>query len=219
MIAQPAWAFLESFDQDDASPPSEAPITDRVTPPGSIPLSAAPSVAQLEEAYNRGVQVGVAEGWGMREAEFAHAVAQADARVEQAKIEAADALIHRLQSELQREVEALGDQIADRLMDLLTPVLRRFLNDQMFSDLLTEARAITLGKQAIRMEIGVPADCVERVRNSLSQMSASGDLVADVRLSVTTGPEITLHCEDTVIETRLGAWMALLGEAIGDDSR
>jgi len=157
---------------------------------------------------------------GAREEAFA------EARAEFEQVRAADRAEHerRLEERERQFAETTGGVLLGQLSDGLariehaiceqtTRVLGRFLDkairERALAELSETVTALVAGGEAVKVKIVGPEALVERLRQLLDASSAPA-----IELTVGTTPDVTVSIDDTIIETRIAAWMDHVNAAV-----
>ena len=161
--------------------------------------------------------------------ESARAEALAEARAEFEQIRAADRAEHeRCLVERERQfAETTGGVLLGHLSDGLARiertlceeaahVLARFLDtavrERALAELSETVAALVAGAGAVTVKVAGPEPLLERLREGFdaSRMPA-------IELTVNSAPEVTVTIDDTIIETRIAAWMNRVNAAVGGE--
>lgn len=207
MMVQPAALYLTHFDQE----PELVPGFDLGAAPDLAPIFVSPAEKEGEdrEALLEAVrESGRAEG-----AEAARA--EAEAEREQMR-EAFDAqLAAERQKWLEEQGEALqqslataAQQIREMLAESVGQVLRPFivesLRRQMIDELIEHVTILTASHEALAVRITGPADLIQYLQGKLAALPVAIDYEAG------EGVDVQVVAAQTVIETRLQAWIDLI---------
>lgn len=169
--------------------------------------SEAASKVKLAESHTRGY----AEGRAAAETEFA---ARLDAqqqdfvqRLAAARREWSEAEGAVLSDALVGAVNELEARLAETTARILQPFLEAEIRRAAIAELVTAVEAILVRDKAARIEITGPDDLLaivrDRLPDSVPATFASGQ-AADIRVII----------DQTVLETRLGAWVSAIREAV-----
>lgn len=215
-MGQPVHKFLEDF---DGGPECAAPeVHGRGWEPRiAASRSAPPSGAQLDEAYAKGLEAGIAEGWAMRQNEIDQARADVEAQFQAALTGLSGTVLEQLSTGLARQLDALHGKLADQVLDLLVPVLKHALTQRAVQEIAAELHGLVVGRGALAIELCGPPELVERVWQLHLERSqaASEPPIADVRIIQAASVEVRLVCGDSIVETRLAEWIGKITEALG----
>lgn len=165
------------------------------------------SNARMAETHARGY----AEGRVAAEAEFAAKIeAQREdfeRRLAAARKNWCDAEGAALSDALVRTVKDLEARLAETTARILQPFLEADVRRAAIAELVATIDAVLVRDKVARIEITGPDDLLgilrARLPDKVAATFASSD-TCDIRVTI----------DQTVLETRLGAWMAAIGEAI-----
>jgi hypothetical protein len=216
MMGQPVHKFLEDFDgASDSSAQADpaCPWEPRIAAARTTPITA----AQLDEAYSKGLEVGIAEGWAMREGEIAQARADAEAQFRMECSQLSEVVQQQLSTGLTRQLEGFCNRLEDQLLDVLIPVLRFAIAENALREFVSELHDLAMSPGALAIELSGPAELVERVWQLHLEwaQAASEPPMAEVRVCHGASPEIRLVCGDKVVETRVGEWVGRISGVLG----
>lgn len=162
--------------------------------------------ARAAESHARGF----AEGKAAAEAEFAarFEAQQQDfeRRIAMARQGWVAAEGNALGEALQRAVKELETRLAETTARVLRPFLETKIREAAVGELVTTIEAVLARDKAARVEIAGPEDLLDVVRARLA------DKVPATFVSSEAG-DIRVIIDQTILETRLGAWMAAIEEA------
>ena len=171
--------------------------------------------AQLRAAEMKGIERGLERGreLGRAEAEAETASALAcmqadyDARLAEMRqawcVEEGD----RLGVAFADALQALGAGITDRVGHLLVPVLTEALRRQAVDE-LAQSLARILGESRAPVRVSGPADLLDAVADKLGPFEPAVEFVP------AETADVAVQADQTVIETQLGAWGALMADAV-----
>jgi hypothetical protein len=214
-MGQPVHMFLEDFDCEVGGAQSAG--SSRSWEPHVPAVRASPATgAQLDEAYAKGLEAGIAEGWPMRETEIERLRAEAELQFDGAKAGFSREVLEQLLEGQARQFEALHNRLADQLLDVLLPVLRHGLMESAIRALVEELSGLAINRNSLVIELSGPREIVERVRRlHMEQSSAASELpVANLRVSHGDTLEVQIKCGETVVETRVQEWIDRITEAL-----
>jgi hypothetical protein len=116
------------------------------------------------------------------------------------------------------QLKAAIDEIEARISTEVSRAVARFLSgairDRALNELADTVRALTLHGEATRLHVSGPPALLEAVQARLAE---AGFAAAD--LTETDAAELTVNLDDTVIATRIGAWMDRVTAALAEDAR
>lgn len=171
-------------------------------------LAESEAAAKIAQSYARGLE----EGRASAEAEWAGRFQAQDKAFEGQLVserhawaaKEGEALAARLTSGLS-EIEA---RTADTVARILAPFLSAELRSAAIAELLVALQSVLSKAEGVRIEISGPADLLVRMRERLAGLSTA------VTFSTREGPDVRVEVDQTVLETRLGAWSARLSGAL-----
>lgn len=165
------------------------------------------SNAKMAESHARGY----AEGKAAAEAAFAPRLEAQQIDFEQrlaaARKSWADAEGVALSDALVRAMKDLEARLAETTARILQPFLEADICRTAVAELATAIDAVLARDKAARIEITGPDDLLGALRVRLADKSSAtfaSSETCDIRVSI----------DQTVLETRLGAWMAAIEEAV-----
>jgi hypothetical protein len=202
MSAAPIARYLLELDAGDDA---------RATPawrPSAGKLSVASKATMVEEAHAKGFESGKAAA----EAQIAGKLEEHDALHRNELSSAREAWTHlesgQLAEQLVKGLEELEARLADVTARILKPFLAAELHRRAIADLVETLTALRAQEKAAVIGISGAADLLEalraRLEGKLDNVAYHPSQVCDVRVTV----------GQTVLETRVGAWMARIEEAV-----
>jgi hypothetical protein len=202
MNAAPIARYLLELDADD-----DARATAAFRPTAGKP-STASKAAMVEEAHAKGFESGKAAA----EAQIAGKLEERDALHRKELASARDAWVQleggRLAEQLVKGLEELEARLADTTARILKPFLATELHRRAIDDLVESLTVIRARDKATVIDVSGAADLLEALRTRLAgkldNVTYHPSQACDVRVAV----------GQTVLETRLGAWMARIEEAV-----
>jgi hypothetical protein len=202
MNAAPIARYLLELDADD-----DARATAAFRPTAGEP-STASKAAMVEEAHAKGFESGKAAA----EAQIAGKLEERDALHRKELASARDAWVQleggRLAEQLVKGLEELEARLADTTARILKPFLATELHRRAIDDLVESLTVIRARDKATVIDVSGAADLLEALRTRLAgkldNVTYHPSQACDVRVTV----------GQTVLETRLGAWMARIEEAV-----
>jgi hypothetical protein len=171
-------------------------------------LAAKDMEAKVAESYARGVQ----DGRAAAEADSAMRL-QAEREAFQRELASArqawaanegEALAERLAAGLRQIEQGTADTVARILAQVTSATVQR----AAVAELLAALEGVLAKAAGARVEIAGPEDLLAAIRARLEARS-----IAAV-YTVSTGPDIRVTVDKTLLETRIGAWSTRLAEAI-----
>ena len=167
----------------------------------------AASNVKMAESHARGY----ADGMAAAEAEFAVKLeaqrADFEQRIATARQGWAESEGAAVSEALARALSDLEARLAETTARILQPFLETEIRRTAIADLVAAIEAVLAHDKAARIEITGPDDLLGAVRARLPDKivaTFASAATADVRVSI----------DRTVLETRLGAWMAAIEEAV-----
>lgn len=160
----------------------------------------------VRDAEERGYDRGRAEA--SAEMEVAAAAAQqafeqqVEARVAEARQQWVEDEGVRFVECLEKAVTDLRDLIAAKTAEILQTLVEPSLKQRMLSELVETIDQLTRQDATMLLRVEGPADLLEAIRRGLVGHVRSLDLVEG------PGPDVRILAQDSVIETRLGAWLS-----------
>jgi hypothetical protein len=113
----------------------------------------------------------------------------------------------RLAGQLAAGLQALEAQIADTAAKVLAPFLEARLCRQAIAELRTDLQVLLAKDANICLSVTGPEDLLQILRKELSGSPCSVTYVADETC------DVRITADQTLLETRLGAWKARIEEA------
>ncbi|HWB44662.1 MAG TPA: hypothetical protein VG900_04415 [Hyphomicrobiaceae bacterium] len=114
----------------------------------------------------------------------------------------------RLAELLQAGLRDLEASIAEAAGRVLKPFLQEGVRRQAIADLQEALRAVLAGNEGAKFVVSGPDDLLEVLRRQLSEAGVS------VAYEPSQHPDVRISVGETVLEARLGAWMAKIDEAV-----
>ncbi|HZT49605.1 MAG TPA: hypothetical protein VFA64_16650 [Hyphomicrobiaceae bacterium] len=170
-----------------------------------------PALQSKTAARDAAFQEGVASGRAAAEAELADRLAQEKARLERELTAARAAWTQEESAKLAAQLVAGLDGIEARLAETVARLLEPFLAEQVrrrvVADLAETLNVLLAREPALAVSVRGAADLIEALRGHLA-----GELE---HISFHPGPasELSVTAGQTLIETRLGAWVSAIKEA------
>jgi hypothetical protein len=164
--------------------------------------------ARAAEAHERGLQ----EGRRAAEAEVA-ARMEAQAKALEQKLESerkawvlkeSHVIAERLVAGL-RHIETRTAEVVARILE---PFIAAEAHRAAVSELLAALEAVLSKSAGASVEISGPADLIAALRDRLARYPPS------VKFDIRDVPDVRIELDHAVLETRVGAWMAHLEEAV-----
>lgn len=209
MKHRPAAEFIPSFDIPEADVAESA----REAPAPEIAPIELPSFLQkpaqrepapdLEQVFEDGRQAGLAEARTAAQEELARVRAEQAAALESARQAWADQVAAALAGQLQPALDAIGNQIADTVGRLLRPFLEGELRDAASRALIEQITPLLSGADGALVRIAGPRELVAALRRVFPPERA-------VSFEENDAADVTILVGETMIETRVSAWIARL---------
>jgi len=194
MSAVPAASYLTEFGRD-----GEAPLRRR---------NGEDTSARIDAAHASGFESGKAAAMAALEARLEGeraSFAQQRASERQAWVaEEAEKLAQRLSAGL-GELEA---RIAETTARVLEAFLRAELRRQVIAALRADLEALLSQESGISVSVTGPEDLLQALRDQLSGKACAATYLPNGE------PDVRITAGQTILETRLGAWAAKIGEAV-----
>jgi hypothetical protein len=202
MSAAPIARYLLELDADDDTRPTPASWL------SAGKSSTAGKAAMIDEAYAKGFESGKAAAETqmaarLEEREAAHREELSSARETWAQLESGT-----LAQQLARGLQELETRLAETTARILKPFLGAELQRRAIADLVESLTALRAQEKVATITISGAADLLEALR---AQLGGKVDNV-DYRPSQSCDVHVTLG--QTVLETRIGAWMARIEETM-----
>ncbi len=168
--------------------------------PAFLPRTPREPPPDLDAIYESGRQAGLAEARAEAEAAAARQAQAADAALEQARLAWTEAVATPLATELPRALDALAERLAETTGRLLRPFLEGELRDAASRALIDQIRPLLSGGDGSLIRVSGPAD-------PLRGVFPAG---TPVEFAETEAVDVSIVLGETVIETRIAAWVARL---------
>jgi hypothetical protein len=104
-------------------------------------------------------------------------------------------------------LRTIEESIANSLANVLEPFLVAELRRQAIDELALIMRGLMSQEDGMTLEVSGPDDLLAALRERLA-----GDGLK-VRFAAAEGSDVRVHADQTIIETRLGIWLAKVKEA------
>lgn len=233
MKHRPASDFIPSFDSFDADEfdfevPAEtdAPLpfiaqvahepaphaVDAIELPAFLPKSPRqPPGPDLDAVFESGRQAGLAEQQDQSQQELDRQRGEATRLLEEERRRWAEEVAGPLAAQISTALYTLGDSLADRVGRLLQPFLGTELRDSACRSLIAQIRPLLAGADGAVIRVHGPELLLATLRN-VFQIGGAVEFVESNTI------EVTVTTTETIIETRIGDWVAKL-EGRGPDRR
>ncbi len=206
--------LLTQFDVNGRAKPAEKPkVAEPLAKPKEIrrepqppPVlkAEAPPVNLLDEAYRRGYSAGLSEG----NAALAEERVRSAIRLGEERAKWSDQQAVAIVNGFTAACGELETTIASSVARILQPFLADAVRDKAVAALVEQISALTSSSPVPVFRISGPADLLELVRAQLDAARRTG-----IDYQVTDAVEVRVVVDQTVIETRVSAWMERLKEA------
>jgi hypothetical protein len=191
------------------------------TPPPAFPFAdlrpSAPDIdvdELVREAEERGYERGRSEGSADQDAASADARAEFDTQLEaklsEARTQWADEEGARLVARMDKAIMEFRDVIATKVAEVLQSLVEPSIRQRMIEELLDAIELLTRQDATMFLKVEGPSDLLDAIRRQLPGASRSLDLVESDAV------DVRVTAQDSVIETRLGAWIS--GQQSGGES-
>lgn len=216
MKHRPASDFIPSFDaaEIDFEVPVEAmPVAGpaAIELPAFLPRTPREPPPDLDAIFENGRQAGLAEAREAARQELERQREEAARELDAARRLWAEEVATPLAAQIPAALNALGESLADRVGRLLQPFLETELRDAASRALIAQIGPLLAGADGSLIRVRGPALLVETLRGVFPADRA-------VEFIENDETEVTIVTADTIIETRIGAWVARL-EGRGPDRR
>jgi hypothetical protein len=200
--------FIPSFEIDEgelallpeagtAAPEAEIEL------PAFLPRTPREPPPDLDAIYENGRQAGLVEARAEAEAAAARQAQEAEAALEQARLAWTEAVATPLAAELPRALDALTESLAETTGRLLRPFLEGELSDAASRALIDQIRPLLSGQDGALIRVSGPAELLATLRSVFPAGSP-------VEFTETEAVDVAIVVGETVIETRIAAWVARL---------
>lgn len=161
---------------------------------------------EVSEAHARGV----VEGRSAAQVEFDSVAATQAVAFEQRLATERETWVAEEGERLARMIDGGLDDIEQRVSDLVSEVLKSFVSESVRSKAVGELgdalkSMLSKGEYA-KVVVSGPADLIAEVKSRL------GDGTAGVSFVEADGIDVVVNADDTVLATRIGAWVAAIGD-------
>ncbi|WP_181832484.1 hypothetical protein [Bosea caraganae] len=209
--------FIPSFDISEtgvAEIAQDAPASPVIAPielPSFLSKAPREPAPDVEKIFEDGRQAGLTEAQAALEQQLAQLQADHAAALEAARQAWAEEAASLLSDKVQPALDAIGEQIADTVGRLLRPFLEAELRDAASRALIEQIAPLLSGTECPLIRVAGPPVLVEALRRVFPPERA-------VAFEESDAAEVTILVGETVIETRVGAWIARL-DGHGPDRR
>lgn len=216
MRHRPAADFIPSFDASEANIAAiieEAPLPE-IAPieiPSFLPKLPREPAPDVEQIFEDGRQAGLAEGQAAMAEQLARLQVEHAAALECARQTWADEVAATLAAQLPPALDAIGTEVADTVGRLLRPFLAVELRDAASRALIEQITPLLAGADGPLVRVAGPRALVEALRRVFPPERAA-------TFEENDAAEVTILAGETMIETRIDAWIARL-DGHGPDRR
>lgn len=176
--------------------------------PLDTPIEKAKPADPLVEAEQRGRSAGLAEARAEHDKARKADLAAFEAKLAGERKAWVETEAKQLAEALATGFAGLEASLADKVALALTPIVGEALRQRAVDELSRTVAALLSGEAHATLEVHAPADVLESLGQQLTGAAAA------VRLVPAPGPDVRVLADETVIETRIGAWGEQLGIAI-----
>ncbi len=194
--------------EDGRSAPS-APVRreQRATPPEDM-VPRADLSAQVEAAYQRGLEDGRAEAAAAAETRLVERLRQHDAERAADRQTWAREEADKLAEGFAKGLKGLETEIASAAARALAPVLFDKARRQALAEMSTLVNEFVTRQQGIAIEVSGPDDLVDELQDNFSRRQID---ITPVR---SDDCDVHVQCGETVFETQLAALARRIGDAL-----
>ncbi len=208
MSPAPVAQYLREFASDGAAGRQHRAGGCAYAHPGDPDPCGAARAAQ--EAYERGLQEGKAAAAAEMDVKLDQQRRLADERLATERQAWCTQLAASLTASLQAGLRELEATIAAACARVLVPFLNAQVARQAHEELLELVHSLASSREGtVTLEIAAPEPVLSKLRTE----------IADLDVAVTLRPhedgEIRVKADSTILETRIGAWMARIAEVAG----
>ena len=205
--------LLTQFDANGRSKPAEMlklpepaakPKEIRREPPPPAPKAESPPVNLLDDAYRRGYAAGLSEG----DAKLAEERVRGAIRLGEERAKWSDQQAVLIVNGFTAACRELEMNIASSVARILQPFLADAVRDKAVAALVQQISALTSSSPVPVFRISGPSDLLDLVKAQLDTERRMA-----IEYQVTDTLEIRVVADQTVIETRMSAWIERLKEA------
>ncbi|TAL78638.1 MAG: hypothetical protein EPN75_10540 [Beijerinckiaceae bacterium] len=204
MMARPAEFYLARFDLGESVELSLDLLGDSDQPSAWTPEPEDDLEARIVEARGAGYAEGLeaARAEAAAECEETRRAFEERFAAERQKwsVEQSEALAEKLAAAVQQMQETLAECVGQVLRPFVIDLLRK----QMLADLVEAVVSISAAHEGIAIRISGPADLLDCLKEKFAALPLAVDYEAG------EGVDVHVIAEQTVIETRLQAWIDLI---------
>ena len=166
------------------------------------------TAAPIDDAFRRGLAEGKAAARSECEAELERRSEEHAQQLAKERRDWAAETGEKLAGQLIAGLGSVEAKIAGSVAHVLEPFLIAELRRQTIDELVGITRELMSKDPGISMEISGPDDLLQVLRDRLAGEARN------VRFSAGEGSDVRVCADQTILETRLGAWMARIEEAL-----
>jgi hypothetical protein len=208
MSALPVAPYLQDLSPDDAF----ARLRSRAKSPAAKPTGAAAEDGDVnalwEEAYAKGLKDGKATTRAALEARIEELKQEAEQRLASERRDWVAEQGERLASRIATGLNELEARIADTAARVLEPFLVEEVRGQALAEFRNAVEELVAREQGVPFSFSGPEDLLEAVRESLAHRGIAASFIPNDTC------EVRMTAGQTIIETRLGAWVGAIREAV-----
>jgi hypothetical protein len=206
MSAVPASRFLTEF-QRHAPHAVPSPTDAGVVAASAHEPSTADVEARIQAAFARGCESGKTAAAAAHAAELERERASLDVRIASEREAWLASEGARIAGRMESALDTLGQQLADTVARILKPFLADAIHRKAISELAAALDVLLAAEPGIDVHISGPKSLLQAVKKGLGKRSSA------VTLATAETCDVRISAGQTVIETRLRAWLASLEEA------
>lgn len=172
--------------------------------PPAAPVTEAPPVNLLDDAYRRGHAAGVAEG----EAKLAEERVRSAIRLGEERAKWSDQQAVAIVSGFEAACREIETNIASSVARILLPFLTEAVRDKAIGSLVEQVAVLTGNSPVPVFKVTGPSELLDLVKTQLEASRRTG-----IAYEAADIAEVRVVVDQTVIETQISAWSERLKEA------
>lgn len=172
--------------------------------PPAAPVTEAPPVNLLDDAYRRGHAAGVAEG----EAKLAEERVRSAIRLGEERAKWSDQQAVAIVSGFEAACREIETNIASSVARILLPFLTEAVRDKSIGSLVEQVAVLTGNSPVPVFKVTGPSELLDLVKTQLEASRRTG-----IAYEAADIAEVRVVVDQTVIETQISAWSERLEEA------
>lgn len=172
--------------------------------PPAAPVTEAPPVNLLDDAYRRGHAAGVAEG----EAKLAEERVRSAIRLGEERAKWSDQQAVAIVSGFEAACREIETNIASSVARILLPFLTEAVRDKAIGSLVEQVAVLTGNSPVPVFKVTGPSELLDLVKTQLEASRRTG-----IAYEAADTSEVRVVVDQTVIETQISAWSERLEEA------